>query len=310
MRMSDRRKSIEHLKIPETIRIPVFGGLWYQYLSRKENEILNDYKLREMGVNSEHREIKVTASLTSFPARINYVHIAIKSLLLQSYKPDRVILWLANEQFLDSTLPQCLTELINYGLEIKWCDDLYGHKKYYYCIKEQQENEVVITFDDDIIYPIDAIKRLVEKHKEFPNCLICERAQAIDYDERGKVKNPGNWKTISDIGYKLPSYSLNPSPGGGCLIPYNGFYKDAIDEQKIRALAYKNDDLWYMFMAAENGTRTIKTQKYHKIFTLINGSQVTQMAIENVVGNKNLEIMDKLRKAYPIAYRRILTDID
>lgn len=248
--------------------------------------------------------------MTSFPARIDYVHIALKSLMTQSYKPDRIILWLANEQFPNHILPKNLLNLQKYGLEIKWCDDLYGHKKYFYCISEQLPDEVIITFDDDIIYPVDSIKRLMKTHEKFPECLICERAQSIDYESDGSLKNPGRWKTISNVGCKKPSYSLNPSPGGGCLIPYNGFCKDAINKQKIKELAYKNDDLWYMFMAAENGTRTVKTQKYHKPFSLISGSQTVQMAAENVVGDYNRIVMHNLSTEYPLAYKRILYDKD
>lgn len=303
------RRLLEKIKIPESIRVPFLGGIIYDFLSQKENQLIQTEHL-ENALNTEKRKTKVIVSMTSFPARIEYVHIALKSLMLQSYKPDRIILWLADEQFPNHQLPQKLLELQNYGLEIKWCEDLYGHKKYFYCILDQKPDEVIITFDDDIIYPVDAIKRLIKKHEEYPNCLVCERAQAIDYEKDGSLKNPGRWKTISDIGYKKPSYSLNPSPGGGCLIPYRGFALDAQNKNKIRKLAYKNDDLWYMFMAAENKTRTIKTQKYHKPYTLIKGSQTVQMATENVVGNKNKVVMQKLIEEYPEAYHRILYDID
>ena len=101
---------------------------------------------------------------------------------------------------------------------------------------------------------------------------------------------------------------MNPSPGGGCLIPKGAFYKDATDEEKIRELAYKNDDLWYMFMCAQNKTRMVKTRKYHRTFSVIKGSQIEQMATENVLGNKNIEILDGLKRAYPEAWKRIVTD--
>ncbi len=305
------RRVIEKLKLYESAKIPYFAGLSYRLFSKLENNVLNNCEIPSQPLNKEERDITVIVSLTSFPARIEYVHIAIKSLMLQSYKPDRIILWLAKEQFPSQILPESLTNLCKYGLEIKWCDDLYGHKKYYYCIKEQKENEVVITFDDDIIYSVDCIKRLVKKHREFPDCLVCERAQSPKYDSQGEIeKNPGRWRVISDVGCEKPSYSLNPSPGGGCLIPYKAFYKDAYNKEIICELAYKNDDLWYMFMAAENGTRTIKTRKYHKIFTLVAGSQEIQMATENVIGNKNAEIMEVLKAKYPTAYSRIVTDED
>ena len=301
---SMNRNITEKLKIYETLRIPILGGWWYRFVSMLEMKSIKKETIPENSLNKEKRDEIIIASLTSFPARIQYVHYAIKSLMLQTCKPDRIVLWLAEEQFPGRELPEELSTLVEYGLEIKWTKDLYGHKKYFNLVEEQKENELVITFDDDIVYPPRCIERLMQTHRRFPNCLVCERAQAINYAEN-KIFNPGRWDTISDMGVEQPSYSLNPSPGGGCLIPYGAFYKDAVDEQKIYDLAYKNDDLWYMFMCAENGTQIVKTRKYHKIFTLVEGSQVVQMATENVQNNKNAEIMKRLIEAYPKAWNRI-----
>ncbi len=296
---------IEKLKLIESYRVPFLGKYWYRFFSKIDQKLMEREKIINP-LNTEKRDEIVICSLTSFPARIEYVHLAIKSLMCQTYKPDRITLWLAEEQFPNKILPTSLTDLQQYGLEILWCHDLYGHKKYYYGIKHQQPNEVIITFDDDIIYSPICVERLMISHKKHPKAMVCERAQALIEG----VKNPGMWQTISSKGVKTPSYSLNPSPGGGCLIPYNAFNTDATNEALIRRFAYKNDDLWYMFMCAENKTRIVKTRKHHRIFTVINGSQTVQMATDNVVGNKNIEIMEGLIKAYPNAWRRILTDKD
>ena len=302
-----KRNFTERIKLPESVRIPFLGGVWYRACVNAENKSILREKIPSQVLNKEKREKHVIASLTSYPARIPFVHLAIKSLMLQTYKPDRIILWLAEEQFPNKELPSELTELTAHGLEIIWIHDLYGHKKYFYPVMHQAENEVVITFDDDIIYAPKCIERLMRLHAKHPNCLICERGQTLD---ESHLKNPGLWKVISDVGVKKPTYSMNPSPGGGCLIPYGAFFKDAQNEEIIRRLAYKNDDLWYMFMCAENGTRMIKTRKYHRTFTTVAGSQIEQMATENVIGNKNAEIMEGLIAAYPKAWARICTDRD
>lgn len=299
------RQIIETLKLPEGVRVPVLGGLWYNFLLKLDNLAISKAKLSEKPLNKTKRDKIIICSLTSYPARIAFVSCAIKSIMLQTCRPDRVILWLAEEQFPTKVLPNDLLSLVRYGLEIKWIHDMYGHKKYYYPVKEQKSNEVVITFDDDIIYSPKCIERLMKVHRKFPDCLVCERGQVfIDKTEH----NPGRWKTISGIGTKLPTFSMNPSPGGGCLIPYGAFYKDAVNEECFTSLAYKNDDLWYMFMCAENGTRMIKTRKFHRAFTVVAGSQIEQMATENVIGDKNLRIMEGLIEAYPKAWQRILTD--
>ena len=301
------RNITEFLRFPEAVRIPLLGGILYRWFTKLDNNSIREEKLPKNPLNSEEREEQVIVSLTSYPARISYVHLAIKSLMLQSYKPDRIILWLAEEQFPDKKLPKKLTDLCQYGLEIIWMHDIYGHKKYFYPVLNQQDNEVVITYDDDIIYSKNSIKRLIKTHKRFPTCLVCERGQTIDF---AQIDNPGRWKTHSSRGVKKPTYSINPSPGGGCLIPKGAFYTDACDEEKIRRLAYKNDDLWYMFMCAEQGTKMIKTRKNHRTFSVIAGSQTEQMATDNIGNNRNALIMEGLRAEYPLAWKRINTKRD
>lgn len=301
------RAFVEKIKLPESVNIPFFAGFWYHLTSRLDNFLIKKEIIPDHPLNREKRDEIVVASLTSYPARINCVWLVVKSLFLQTYKPDRVILWLAEEQFPTKELPRNLTIMQNYGLEIKWVKDIYGHKKYRVPVMEQTSNEVVITFDDDIVYSPKCIERLMAVHKKHPNSLVCERGQT--YDDK-KECNPGRWKTISDTGVIVPTYSMNPSPGGGCLIPFGAFHPDAVKEECFRRLAYKNDDLWYMFMCAANKTRMIKTRKYHKIFSLVEGSQIEQMATENVMGNQNIVVMEGLKKAYPEAWHRIETDRD
>lgn len=300
------RKITEIIKIPESVRIPYLGGKWYQFLCGLDNRLIKNEKIQDQPLNKENREEVITLSLTSFPARINVVHLAIKSLLNQSVKADRIILWLAESQFEDRVLPQELIELKQYGLEIRFCeDDLLGHKKHYMAIKEQRANEVVVTYDDDIIYPKDSLERLLRLHKRFPECVICNRAQAIQYDSNGKIINPGRWKTISDIGVGVPTYKLLPSNGGGVLYPYHALCIDSYDVHKINQLCLKADDLWMMFMALQNGTKTVKTRKYHRTFSVIGGSQEQQLATGNVVNNAYLKYLDNMINAYPEAWKKI-----
>lgn len=81
------------------------------------------------------RDDSVIVSMTTFPARIGYVHLAIKSLLHQTVQPGKILLWLAKDQFRNVEIPEQLRALCAYGLEIRYCDeDLLAHKKYYYAM--------------------------------------------------------------------------------------------------------------------------------------------------------------------------------
>lgn len=304
------RNITEFLKIPESIRIPIVGGCIYRMLNYLDNNSILEETIPLNPLNIEKRDKKIILSLTSYPDRIGYVYLAIKSLMLQTVKPDRIILWLAEEQFPDKKLPEELTNLINYGLEICWVkDNLYGHKKYFYCLQEQLPDELVITYDDDIIYPKCSIERLIKTHRKFPEAIVCNRAQALlDKKRLSRSENPGRWNTISNVGVKLPSYRLAPSTGGGCLYPYGAIKLNLLKPDDICEIALRGDDLWIMFVAAESSTKFIKTHKYHKIFSIIRYTQISQLAIDNILNNQYTNILEKLKAKFPKAWEKIIND--
>ena len=51
------------------------------------------------GITNKKREFELIVSLTSYPDRMYDIHYCIYSLLKQSLKPNKIILWLGEEQF-------------------------------------------------------------------------------------------------------------------------------------------------------------------------------------------------------------------
>lgn len=164
------------------------------------------------------REDSVIVSMTTFPARIGYVHLAIKSLLSQTVIPEKLILWLAKDQFRDVAIPEQLRALCAYGLEIRFCDeDLLAHKKYYYAMRTFPE-QVIVTYDDDIIYPEDSLEKLLMMHRKFPDAIICNRGREIEMNG-GFVATYKDWKVSGRVPAGLPSYRVMASTGAGTLYP-------------------------------------------------------------------------------------------
>lgn len=95
---------------------------------------------------------QIIVSMTSFPPRMATITGCIESLRNQSRQPDRILLWLSEDQFpqFAAELPGELRNLIDRQFEIRWVDgDLAPHKKYFYAMQEFPE-AVVITVDDDV----------------------------------------------------------------------------------------------------------------------------------------------------------------
>ena len=154
-----------------------------------ENRIVFD-----LGVTKEKRNPQIIVSLTTYPARIDKVNRAIKTLLTQSTKPDRVILWLAESQFpnKEADLPKKLLKLCKYGLEIKWCEDLKSYKKLIPTIVKYP-NDVVITVDDDLLYDKHMIEKLYNSYLKHPQCISCLRAHLMTFINDGTLRPYNEW---------------------------------------------------------------------------------------------------------------------
>ena len=194
------------------------------------------------------------------------------------------------------------------GLELRYCENYFGHKRYYKMIDEQKEDELIVMFDDDIIFPYYLLERLYGKWLEFPDCVICDRGQVLTF-EGNDVLNPGRWSSISNVGLDEPSYRILASPGGGCLFPPHAFYKDANNTDIINKYALKTGDIWLMFMAVQNDTKIIRTYQYHRTFILSEKEQTVQLGKEAIYQGRYIKTFHTLAKAYPHAYQNMLSEI-
>lgn len=251
-------------------------------------------------------KMTITASLTTFPARINEVKYAIKSIMLQTCPPDRIVLWLAESQFTTKETPDSLLPFIGHGLEVRFCDDLRSHKKYYYALQEQKENELVITFDDDIIYHPHTIERLMEEYARHPECVVCSLAHEITFDESGQVAGYHKWKTTGDS-KNQPSRLYTPLTGSGCLYPYTALSKEAFDIDKIKSLAFTADDLWIAVMVQYSNRIVCIPAKVSRVFTVVSDSQTSHLGQINCIGDGNNQVIKNLKGAYPEVFSKLQT---
>lgn len=164
------------------------------------------------------QEEKFIVSMTSFPARIDDIWICIESLMRQSFRPDAIELWLSLKQFPTKSIPTSLENLKKRGLSINWVeDDIRSYKKYYYSMLKHP-NDCVITVDDDVYYPEDALANLIDLHKQFPHCVCANRVHKICYDENGEIKPYRKW-IHNYKGTRYPQNRLFVTGEGGVLYP-------------------------------------------------------------------------------------------
>ena len=283
------------------------NNLWklkYLFLRKVANIfVIFYYKLpyNKKGINkADNGDRKYIVSLTSYPGRINVVWIAIESLLRQSFKPDMIILWLAKEQFngLDD-IPKEVIKQQKRGLTIRFCDDLRSHKKYYYAFKEFSE-EVIITVDDDVIYPSNTLEVLVDLHKKYPNCICSNRAHVITKDKDNQIEPYKEWVN-NPTGFQGPSKMLCPTGVSGVLYPPNSVDREIFNKVSIKSLCFYADDLWLKIMSFKKGTSVVKSASFSDDLFTIETSQKESLGSINVMGNRNDEQLQAILKRYDMS---------
>ena len=242
---------------------------------------------------------EIIVSLTSFPARINKVWITISTILNQSLKPKRVLLWLAEEQFpnKEKDLPKSLLKLKNRGLEILFCDDLKSHKKYYYTMKYNPD-DVVVTVDDDMLYPENMLQQLWNSHNTNPECVVCQFAHMITFDENGSINPYKKWTSCYGDDTK-PGMRILPVGCGGVLYPPGVLNKSLYDKEKINNLCPQMDDLWLKAMAILNKTKAVICNKGSLIYFDMTGTRKSGLQHVNAGQNKNDDAMKAILQEYP-----------
>lgn len=255
---------------------------------RHKFDRLNIRKVKEYGINTELRKEKIIVSLTTFPERINKVHLTIEQLLTQTMKPDKLILWLAEEQFPneEKDLPESLLRLKEYGLTISWCEDLKSYKKLLPTLKEYP-NDIIITYDDDIYYNEDSIENLYKAHLEETQCICTHRFSKVYFREKNlnfyKSRQLYFIKKVKKISY------FNTIVGcGGVLYPSGSLYKEINNIDLIRKTIPSHDDVWFWAMAVLNGTKIKVVDGFSRSLPTVENTQQYGLCKKNNIKNSGL----------------------
>lgn len=196
---------------------------------------------------------RLIVSLTSYGRRLYDVAYTVESIMRQTLKPNRIILWIDEKDA--GKIPLALQRQQSRGLEIIVTpENIRSYKKLYHSLVKFPE-DIIITVDDDVIYEYDLIERLVNAYKETPDVICAARCHRVKLDEKGLLPyNQWQWH------FREPSVSkLNFLTGvGGVLYPPHSLDPEVTNIEAFTSLAPTADDVWFYCMAIKNGTQIRK----------------------------------------------------
>lgn len=195
------------------------------------------------------REVIVT--LTSYGQRVeDMLPYALYSLMNQTVKPNRILLWLDNEHWNDNNLPAVIKQFVKHGLEVRYCEDIRSYKKLIPTI-ETFPNAIYITADDDIYYKKTMVGELVEAWEINPRSLHAFRANSPTFTDTGALRSYSQWKIEVPAGTPAPVF---PTSGGGVAYTRELLYADVCRQDLFLELSPLADDVWLYFMTILNHT--------------------------------------------------------
>lgn len=195
---------------------------------------------------------RIIVSMTSYGRRIatSVVYYSLVSALRQNVQPDKVILWIDRTKWTEDKLPLKLRSLITKGVEFKFCDDISSYTKLVPALK-LYPNDIIITFDDDIIYPKNTIQQLYNEYKKYPDAICClnpVEVQVID-------GVPGKYETWTEFdSNRQDNVMVFPCGVEGVLYPPHTLSQEVTNEDLFKKLCPLADDIWFWFCGCLNNT--------------------------------------------------------
>lgn len=306
------RKIFENLRtikdnsrlIPETL-LQIKRSIYLQRRYMLQQHMIES---NELGITSKkYCSHDIIVSLTTFGKRIYDVAFTIESIMEQTMKANRIILWL-DFSLENKSLPLQLEKLKEKGLEIRYYKDIRSYKKIIPTL-QLCPNDAIITIDDDLLYENDIIERLIKAYLIAPQYIHCSRYHKILFDKNGKLKPYCSWNWCGKDLH--PSHLHFVTTGAGTLFPPHSLDDEVLNENIFTELCFNADDIWINCMAAKKGTLIKKIETHNPTGEdyLIN-EDVQDIGLFNVntsTGNNNDKQLKAVFEKYDI-YKYIKPD--
>ncbi|MEM6727170.1 MAG: glycosyltransferase family 2 protein [Pseudomonadota bacterium] len=208
-------------------------------LSRAKQELAS----RAVEPRPHGLDTPLVVTLTSFPPRFAQLHLTLGCLLKQTVQPDRVVLWIAEDDLGD--LPPAVRALKAQGLDIRGCPDRRSYKKILFSL-DAFPDATLVTADDDVYYGADWLAELVAARQETGARVICTRGHRVALDDAGLPKPYEAWEM--NASKRGQSGLVFPTGVMGVLYAPGCFDEAVHDWDLASRLCPDADDIWLYWM--------------------------------------------------------------
>lgn len=226
----------------------------------------------------------IVVSLTSYGPRLSTVFLAVESIAYGRALPSRIILWVNRDEI--DRLPASLHRLTLRGLEVRPCEDWGPHTKYYPYSVELAENEhVLVTADDDCLYPRWWLDGIVQRTTSQPDVIWCYRAHRVALNPDGSTVAPYlDWTPCTTT---APSFAHFATGVSGVAYPPKFVLWLRTAGPGFTDSSPRNDDIWLHCQAVRCHVPVGQIHQSPLIFDPIPGTDGQALKNRNVFAREN-----------------------
>jgi len=241
---------------------------------------------------SNGHEIPVIVSLTSIPSRLPILHLTIRSLLRQTVRPERIVLWLHHD--LKAEVPKRLSSLQSDLFEIRYAEQTCAHRKLVHALTAFP-GKTIVTCDDDLLYQANWLSSLYQEHLHHPEEVVAHECRRIQYDNEGNTEPYSQWRAEQPGTSHPDTLAIGY---GGTLYPPGRLHSNTTQADLYLNLAPRADDLWFKAMSFLNGTQVRRTDNAPKRPIPIIRSQAEALGHTNIKQDQNRTQWNAIRTHY------------
>lgn len=197
--------------------------------------------------------MSIIVSLTSTSKRIHMCRATLISLATQQYTPDKIILNLSREPYLNdrgiyqddildyltNSIPCHLKNI----LEIRWVENIGPYRKLIPTLQQASYDDIIITADDDIFYDSQWLKLLIYNFNPIHKKIHAGRVRKIYNSNFNRPTGYIYWPIVKEEEVLESNWII--TYGGGAVL-YRGWFSDELlNDTRFLDLAPTADDLWY-----------------------------------------------------------------
>lgn len=224
-----------------------------------------DIFLRRKVTLSDNVVPNLIVSLTSYGKRVSGGGIVytLHSLLTQKCRPERIILWLGQDEFNDANLPATLQFMMRQGIEVRFCKDIRSYTKLLPTLELTPEYDV-ITVDDDIYYGNNLVEVLYRAHEQNPGCIVCMGCRIVELGDGNTLLPYATWQRNDYMKQEFRARYVVPLGVYGVLYPAGIMGDEVMQIELAQRLCPHADDLWFFVMGLRH-----RVEKYVCQFDMV-----------------------------------------